>query len=761
MKPFFYIFLIMLMPMQTAAKKRNAQADSLYQVACVMTDSLPVDESIEAFKRVLKIDAKYAPAYNQIAKLHLKINTVNDRQKAERAAKQAMRFDRKNLDYKLTMGNVLWLKGFWTEAAGYYKKVLKEHPETAVAAYRIGQYELNEYLNNKDRRETRSLNPNFYQTSMDQDVTPEIRELMRPSTPTISFEYFARKDMLKAANYLEKSTNIDPDFRDGYYQLGLLYLEAGLPYKMVDLMQQLLERQPDDKDALLFSGLGSYQQKKMIEASQYYTAAMAQMASEERTRIQSVNLITNMHERPKLPQLTLASPSLKPTDLMSASPRQDSLAYDRFWRKQDPLMLTELNERTLDHYGRFAYANLCFSRPSQGVEGWQTDRGKTYIRYGKPLSRKTGYGLWGGMLERWYYGGFSFVFYSKDGYFGWGHQNVRHAKRVQKEHGINRVDDPYRRQKYSMPHLVTAFRDGDQVRLELAYAIPQNRLKTNTAGDLYISDGLFAFDNNWNEVYTKPVDVILPITQSQAKQADSTHTNYFTTQHILHLDPGHYWFVAEVVDRTSLSIGTVRDSLIYTQPDSNLSLSDLLLARQIKTRTPDPKKRSDLTIIPNPLRTFRRSESVFIYLEMYNLTQNTFGQTRYNISYKLGRPRNKEISPTLFAAQDMHEEQEGTYVMHISSISRTRNGTRTREIIDQSVTFIPAPKDLINKRELAKAKTQTEITSEYQGDQKNDLTFLEINVNQLPAAIYELTVTLTDQQNQQKEEKHVIFRIVE
>ena len=73
---------------------------------------------------------------------------------------------------------------------------------------------------------------------------------------------FAKKDMLKSAKYLKKSIQLDPAFTDGYYQLGLLYLEAGQPKGMIRLMQQLLKRDPDDKDALLFSGLGHYRQKK-------------------------------------------------------------------------------------------------------------------------------------------------------------------------------------------------------------------------------------------------------------------------------------------------------------------------------------------------------------------------------------------------------------------------------------------------------------------------------------------------------------------
>ena len=52
-----------------------------------------------------------------------------------------------------------------------------------------------------------------------------------------------------------------------------------------------------------------------------------------------------------------------------------------FWGQRDPDPDTEENEYREQHYERIAYANEHFS---SGIPGWKTDRGRIYIKFGKP-----------------------------------------------------------------------------------------------------------------------------------------------------------------------------------------------------------------------------------------------------------------------------------------------------------------------------------------------------------------------------------------
>ena len=54
-----------------------------------------------------------------------------------------------------------------------------------------------------------------------------------------------------------------------------------------------------------------------------------------------------------------------------------------FWRNRDTNPDTEENEYREEYYERIAYANANFA---SGIPGWKTDRGRIYIRWGKPDS---------------------------------------------------------------------------------------------------------------------------------------------------------------------------------------------------------------------------------------------------------------------------------------------------------------------------------------------------------------------------------------
>src|SRR5437870_3565761 len=52
---------------------------------------------------------------------------------------------------------------------------------------------------------------------------------------------------------------------------------------------------------------------------------------------------------------------------------------EQFWLRRDPTPDTVENEYKEEHYRRIAYANEHFA---SGVQGWRTDRGRTYIVFG-------------------------------------------------------------------------------------------------------------------------------------------------------------------------------------------------------------------------------------------------------------------------------------------------------------------------------------------------------------------------------------------
>ena len=56
---------------------------------------------------------------------------------------------------------------------------------------------------------------------------------------------------------------------------------------------------------------------------------------------------------------------------------------------------------------------------------------------------------------------------------------------------------------------------------------------------------------------------------------------------------------------------------------------------------------------------------------------------------------------------------------------------------------------------------ETTVTVQYQGNQKNDFTFLQIDAANAPAGFHKLIVTLKDLYTGQISERDVVFRVVE
>ena len=91
-------------------------------------------------------------------------------------------------------------------------------------------------------------------------------------------------------------------------------------------------------------------------------------------------------------------------------------AWNRFWKRRDPTPETPQNEFRDEFFARVRQANEQFS---SGGQGWRTDRGRTYIRYGPPDQIESyPMNLDSPAYEIWTYvrSGRRFVFVDYDGY---------------------------------------------------------------------------------------------------------------------------------------------------------------------------------------------------------------------------------------------------------------------------------------------------------------------------------------------------------
>ena len=327
-----HIGLIALVSLfSTGSPRGTTTIDSLFHAAEQQIGKVSREESIAAFRAILSRDDEYAPTYHALANLYLQINTVNDRQRAMRMIQRAIALDPNNAEYRLTRGKIWWTQGFRFRARHQYQKVNEKHPDNTEALDGKGMGQVYEFLGMKDHYQT----PNF--------------------------RGFAQKAKREAEQTLRKSIQLDVTNQKPYYFLGILYFEDEDWSTFHALMQDLYAQYPDDKNTLLFCGLAAYQLGEYNDSHEYYQRAYDLMSVEERELLESIDLL--------VPQEDHASRDTTQTI-------DELLEREMFWKSQDPLYLSDFNERKMEHFGRLAYSNLRFRRFSDDVEGWQTDNGE-------------------------------------------------------------------------------------------------------------------------------------------------------------------------------------------------------------------------------------------------------------------------------------------------------------------------------------------------------------------------------------------------
>lgn len=696
------------------AQGTSAQADSLYHMILDQEGSVYDKKQKKVFhkqvKNVVKIyrkrvhkNAEDAEAHYRLAKLYLVLNTVNDRQRAKRAIGEAIRLDRNNVDYQLTLGKLLWSQMFWYNGNAQYEQVVDAFPNdrqaTAKAHYWMGYYALQGFLAYQDRL-------------------------------IMGNQEFSEDDRLKAILAFKKSIAANPDYRDPYYHLGLVYLESHQPDSLIYYARQLIQRDPEDAHAFLFCGLGYQTLGDEEQAYEFYTTALQMLPPKERDMLESLEYIA--------------------TEADGALILEGDKG-DRFWRQKDPLLITPFNESQMDHYRRVAYANLRFSRILRGIPGWQTDQGKTHIKFGPYFSRSVYE-----RRETWHYGDFRIHFRSGADLDAWYFDGeefdealVSLAAGYWPDHGRAHFQkqpatfhDPYRKQKYSMPYQVAAFSMQDSIRLEVAYAIPVS--KVDVSRHDHIDDGIFLFDAHWDSVYRQVEKKYV----YEYKPLKTPEELFWVSQHEIVVPLNAYQVIAEVGDYKAGAIGTFRMFKEVSLPDTALAMSDPLLASQIQVLKPYPESRSDLHIVQNPLRTFRQSDFLHLYFELYGLTLDQFGRTEYDVSYRVGWPKDEEVDASLFLALEKPDAQ-----LFIQESGLAPDGFR-----DYEVNYVlPEQPHLVQKR--GENNTETEVTVNYEGERENEFIYMNIDLNQVPVGIHQLHVTVHHMGK--RIGRDVYFRVVE
>ena len=365
----------------------------------------------------------------------------------------------------------------------------------------------------------------------------------------------------------------------------------------------------------------------------------------------------------------------------------------------------------MEHFARIAYVNLRYSIPNKKIEGWQTDPGKVYIRYGPPENQTRtrawyNFSFAGGSnplvssKEIWKYPGFQFIFedrfLNRNYQFKWGttpyDDYLDIYRRIIKQLPENYQPD-WGGGKFQIPLVTTQYACPDQLKaIYLFYGVPVRSVnrqisRSKNLAQTQIQKGVFVFTDDWQPIFKNKTDVTME-TPLQSDYAE----NYFLATDSLQLPPASYHLIVEAFEPEGKNFGRYQDTLqVLASKKQSIDLSDLLLAKEIKLKTAiENVNRNRISVIPNFESTFRPGEDLYLYYEIYNLAPDSVQQTNYRIEHTIRQmPEKTALFSTILSTLGL-KKQVLTKVVSVYNYSgnrRQENHYRILQLKDYASGF--------------------------------------------------------------------------
>ena len=266
---------------------------------------------------------------------------------------------------------------------------------------------------------------------------------------------------------------------------------------------------------------------------------------------------------------------------------------------------------------------------------------------------------------------------------------------------------------YDLAH----FRGPDgQTNLEIYYGIPPEQVEIEQEADssfIHVQLAVALANEGHTSIYRTTDEFAY-----RGPQVPSTTQQGAFVPEIIktQVPPGKYELQVQMKDLISGRTGLYRQELEvrdYQIPE--LQVSEIQLASSIAEEGATKFQKEDVWIIPIPTRSYAATQNVYAYFEIYNLTKDTFGQTRYKTEYR--------IRSSAMPAVGVF----GAVVTGLRAIFRT-------------------------------SKPQVAISNELTGREADEREYVEIVLNKVRPGVNALEVIVTDLVSGKSVEREVRFR---
>ncbi len=263
------------------------------------------------------------------------------------------------------------------------------------------------------------------------------------------------------------------------------------------------------------------------------------------------------------------------------------------------------------------------------------------------------------------------------------------------------------------------FRGSDgSTRLEIYYGIDPAEMGTFASGDTstIVADcAVILADTSYTRVY-RAQDAIFYRSLGHHRWPEGT---FIPTLIPIDVHPGNYLLTVQVNDRAAQRKGIYRHQVdVEAYRAEALQLSDIQLSWHISEDAGDEKfRKGDVWVVPMISRAYQKDQSAYAYYELYNLTPDEFGQTRYRVTYTI-------------AAEDP---------------------IRPFNLVRSSVGALA-------KMFKRKDKTQVKVSFEQTGSEQFTPGYFELSLKKVKAGYNRLSVSVEDLNSGQKVAKEIQFR---
>ncbi len=588
--------------------------------------------AIDRFREATRVSPDFGPAYLRLgallsARAGEREREFQERQEAERALRQALRLMGDHPEVLLEYGLLLRKQQIHTDA----KRVLDRAWQ---AAERRGKE-----LTPDERARMHFALGKVYETwwndwqnlvmippaqadalhcgAMDGPQPHHVASVLCPRAWADQAEHVVPLADLKSEerermmNHFRLALEADPGHVDAAVHLLGHLADAGAWEEYERVARRLVLAAPDDPRSHLFLGLGLHETGRGAGADSAFQRALALLPAEERRVFEDVTPLL-----PRRVQERVAA--------LDSAARAE--AANIFFASADPLYLTPYEERRLEHYSRLAWAELKFSEPASGNRGWESERGRIWVRYGAPWKwyqccygaaylQESAFGQVPVRYVYWSYGPYGPVFV-----FSRLLTHRRAQLVVAAKYAADQLEDAapqmYRPRTitsvHEIPHQVARFRgrEPNLTKVEFYAAPPLDSLAARPG--MRLSAGIFLFDMAYRELWSQRHEV-------------NVGDRPLALTYRVELPAGAYRYGREA--RTSGPDSVARPAArsraeltVEAFPEDRLASSDLLLADGLGTRGVEPKTRDDLFLVASRTLRFEQGAPIHLYFEVYGLT---------------------------------------------------------------------------------------------------------------------------------------------